>query len=65
MNQRLIESRSQNYSASLFLRNKFDFLNVHGIMNTSVIEGLTYFQRDPSIHDSMNGPKLICIYILL
>ena len=63
MNQCLIESRSQNYNASLFLRKKIDFLNVHGIVNTSVIEGLTYFQRDPSIHDSMNRPKLKLLLI--
>ena len=36
-----------------YLRNEFDFWNVHGIINTS---GL--LQETRSIHNSMNRPKL-------
>ena len=45
------------------IRNKFDFWNVHGIMNTS---GPLHGTR--SIHDSVNGPKIefiAYIHILL
>ena len=49
-----------------FLRNEFDFCNVHGIMNTL---GLLQSLRDnQSIYDSMNIPKIefiAYIYILL
>ena len=54
-----------------FLRNKFDFWNVHGIMNTSDLllrrASLTS-QETRSIHDSMDRPKIefiAYIYILL
>ena len=47
------------------LRNKFDFWNVHGIMNTSGLlqiksrpKGFTItLQETRSIHDSINRPK--------
>ena len=49
-----------------YLRNEFNFWNVHGIMNTSGL--LQTVQGTQSIHDSMNIPKIefiAYIYILL
>ena len=59
-----------------YLRNEFDFWNVHGIMNTSGLlqskesrKGFTLtLQETRSIHDSMKLPKIefnAYIYILL
>ena len=47
-----------------YLRNEFNFWNVHGTMNTA---GLLTLQETRSIHDSMNRSKMefifyICIY---
>ena len=52
-----------------YLRNEFNFWNVHGIMNTSgLLQGLhVNFARTQSTHDSMNIPKIefiTYIYIL-
>ena len=47
------------------LSNKFNFSNVHGIMNTSGL--MLTLQETRSIHDSMNIPKIefiTYIYIL-
>ena len=50
------------------LKNKFDFWNVHGVMNTSGFLRFTLtLQETLSIHDSMNRPKIefiAYIYIL-
>ena len=59
-----------HYMHSHYLRNEFDFLNVHGIMNTSgLLKGFTLaLQETRSIHDSMNIPKIkfiAYIYIFL
>ena len=59
----------------VYLRNEFNFWNVHGIMNTSGLvqskcnpKGFTLtLQETRSIHDSMNIPKnefINYIYIL-
>ena len=59
----------------IYLRNKFNLWNVHGIMNTSgdlqsklSLKGFTLtLQETRSIHDSMNFPKfefITYIYIL-
>ena len=56
-----------------YLRNEFDFWNVHRIMNTSgllhlVSEATLTLQETQSTLDSMNIPKIECIayiYILL
>ena len=51
-----------------YLRNEFNFLNVHGIMNTSgLLQSNTLQETRSSIHDSMNIPKIefiTYIYIL-
>ena len=48
-----------------YLRNKFDFWNIHGIMNTSgfLQSKLSPRQETQSIHDSMNRPKLNLLLI--
>ena len=69
---------SLNYEAKnkitmIYLRNKFSFLNIHGIMNTL---GLLQSKRNPkgftitlqetrSIHDSMKRSKILiyCLYL--
>ena len=59
--------RSFRAMACIYLRNKFKFWNVHGIMNTSGLLQST-LQETRSIHDSMNIPKIefiAYIYILL
>ena len=58
--------------SSIHLRNEFNFWNVHGIMNTSVLVQsnsgfILTLQETRSIHDSMNIPKIefiTYIYIL-
>ena len=46
----------------VYLRNEFNFWNVHGIMNTSglyKVSGITLtLQETGSIHDSMNITKI-------
>ena len=48
----------------VYLRNEFDFWNVHGIINTSGLLQIT-LQETRSIHDSMNIPKLTLLLIFL
>ena len=53
----------------IYLRNEFNFWNVHGIMNTSgLLQSFALtLQETQSIHDSMNIPKtefIAYIYIL-
>ena len=50
------------YSLQINLRNDLDFLNVHGIMNTSGLLqskwSMLTLQETGSIHDSMNIQKI-------
>ena len=50
-----------------YLRNNFDFWNVHGIMNTSVLlqlsKCMSTLQETRSIDDSMKRPKLNLLLI--
>ena len=49
-----------------YLRNEFNFWNVHGIMNTSGLLQSNTLQETRSIHDSMNIPKIeIITYIYI
>ena len=56
-------------NALKYLRNEFNFWNVHGIMNTSGLLQRKYTLQDTqSIDDSMNRPTfefIAYIYILL
>ena len=54
LEQHLPENRLQ------YLRNEFNFQNVHGIMNTSGLlrSSKGTFQETRGIHDSMNIPKI-------
>ena len=53
----------------IYLRNEFNFWNVHGIMNTSgLLQSKLTLQETQSIHDSMKRSKIefiAYIYILL
>ena len=44
--------------SAMYLRNEFDFRNVHGIMNTSGLLQMLTLQETRSILDSMNNPKI-------
>ena len=50
------------------VRNDFNFWNVHGITNTSGplqsnLGFMLTLQETLSIHDSMNIPKIYCLYL--